>query len=148
MFRLDVAEELFDLGQGCLRIDVAGNDQDRVVRRVPGVVKALERLRRGLLERGPGSECIVLIGSAREHCSANFFIQDIGRLGHILRDLLLDGAALVIPLLFGVEYGPHPDGFYMECHVEVFGRHGVQVLRETFASVRVEVAADHAADVG
>ena len=44
------------------------------------------------------------------------YLQDIhipGLRRHVLRDLLFDGAALVIPLLFGVEYGPHPNGFYM-----------------------------------
>src|ERR1700733_794513 len=36
----------------------------------------------------------------------------------------------------------------MQGDVEILGRYGVEVLREAFARVRVEVAADHATDVG
>jgi hypothetical protein len=148
LFRLDVAEELFDLRQRGLGVDIAGDHQNGIVRGVPGVVKALQHLRRGLLERRPRSQRIVHVRRPRKHCRADLRIQDVRRLGEILRYLLFDGAALVIPFLFRIQHPTHACGLDMQGDIEILSRHGVEVLREAFPRIGVEVTAYHAADVG
>src|SRR6267154_1791380 len=97
--RRDVPEQQFHLAQGRLRVEVPGDHQDGVVGRVPGVVEALQHARRGLLERWSGAERIVGVGGACEHPGAQLLKQHVGRLGQVLRDLLLDRAAFMAPLL-------------------------------------------------
>ena len=79
---------------------------------------------------------------------AQFRIQYVARLGQILRHLLLDCPPLLVPVRLGVQHGAHSQRLDPQRDIEILGRHGEQVLRETLARVRVEVAADHAADGG
>ena len=95
--RRDVPEQQFHLAQGRHRVEVPGDHQDGVVGRVPGVVEALQHARAGLLERGSGTERIVGVGGACEHAGAQLLEQHVGRLGQVLRDLLLDRAAFMAP---------------------------------------------------
>ena len=97
--RRDVPEQQFHLAQGRHRVEVAGDHQDGVVWRVPGVVEALQHARGGFFERWPGAERIVGVGGACEHPGAQLLKQHIGRLGQVLGNLLLDRAAFMAPLL-------------------------------------------------
>ena len=148
LLRRDVSEQPLHLGERRRGVDVAGDHEERVVRRVPGVVEALQHARRGLLERGPGAERRVLVGRAGEHARAQLLEQHVARLGEVLRDLLLDRAALPAPLLGGVEHRAQAQRLDVQRHVEVLRGHRKEVLRQALAGVGVEIAADDAADVG
>ena len=66
----------------------------------------------------------------------------------ILRHLLLDGAALLIPTLRGIKHALHSQRLDVQRHVDVLGRHGEQVLRDALARIGIEVTAHDGADIG
>ena len=94
LLRPDVAEQAAHLTERRLRLDIAGDHEDCVVRRIPRAVEALQHRGGGLLERGPRAERIVRIRRAGKKSGAQLGVQHIAGLGQILRDFLLDRAAL------------------------------------------------------
>ena len=90
----------------------------------------------------------MLIGRMREHACAQPFVQHVFRIGQILRDLLLDCAALQIPILLTVQHVLHARSLDVQRDIQILGRHREQILRQALARVGVEVAAHDAADVG
>jgi len=90
----------------------------------------------------------VLVGRPGEHARAQPREQYVRGFRQILRDLLLDRTALLFPLGRRVEHRAHAQCLDVQRDVEILGRHREQVLREIFAGIGVEVAADQAADVG
>ena len=111
-------------------------------------MKAFQHLRRRLVERRPGAERRVCVRCAGEQRRAQLRIQYVARLGQILRHLLLDCPPFLVPVALGVEHGAHSQRLDAQRDIEILGRHGEQVLRETLARVGVEIAADDAADGG
>ena len=57
-----------------------------------------------LVEGRPRAERIVLIGRAGEHRRAQLLVQHVAGIGQVLRHFLLDGAALLVPVLAAVEH--------------------------------------------
>ena len=66
----------------------------------------------------------------------------VDRIGKVLRDLLLDRAALLLPLLLGVSDAFHAGGVQMQCDVEVGGRDRFEVLGDRLLRIRVPVPAE------
>ena len=143
-----VPEELLDGLQDGGGLDVADDDEDRVVGSVPGVVKVLEHRAGRTIERGPGAEGVVGVGRSREHRLQEPGVEDVLRIGEVLGHFLLDGPAFLIPQPFGIEHSSHPDGLDVEGHVDVPGRHGEEVLGQALPGVGVEVSSHRSRDVG
>ena len=148
LLRPDGAEKPLHLEQGGSRIDVTGDHQDGVVRRIPAVMELLQHCRGRGVERGAGTECIVRVRCAGEHLRAHLFVEDVVRIGPILGHLLLDRAALRLPLAGRVEHATHTGRLDVQRHVEILRGNGEEVLGHALARVGVEIAAHDAADIG
>jgi hypothetical protein len=143
-----VGEQLLHQCERRGRLDITRDHENRIVRSVPGVVEALEHLRRGLLEGRAGAERVVFVRGAGEHARAQLGEQHVRGLRQVLRHFLLDGTALLVPLCRRVEHGAHAQCLDVQRHVQILGRHREPVLGQILACVGIEIAANHAADVG
>ena len=85
---------------------------------------------------------------AREHFRAHLLVEDVVRIGQILGHLLLDRAALLLPLALRVEHTAHPQRLDVQGDVEVLRRDGEDVLGHALPRVGIEVASHDTADVG
>ena len=143
----DVAECILHQRQRCLRSDVAGDHQHRVVGRVPAVVEAAQQRRVRLVEGGAGAERVVLVRRAREHDRLQFRKEIIEWAGQIAGDLLLDRPAFQRPVVLIEGQPAHPSRLDPERDTQVGGRHGVEILRHGLGGVGVERAAEQRADL-
>src|SRR5208337_318598 len=94
----DAAIQLLDRGDNSSRLDLPGNDQNRVVWRVPLLLKAFQHRARGGIVRRPRAESIVFVGGAPEHIVIHSDKKLVGRVGEVARNFLLDGTSLLLPL--------------------------------------------------
>ena len=93
----DVGKELFDLSQCLLRFDVADDDHNGVVGRVPGVVEFLEHGAGGLVEGGLCPQSVMGVDRSPEHPCQKFGVEDIFRAGEVLGHFLLDSSPFFLP---------------------------------------------------
>ena len=63
------------------------------------------------------------VGGSLEEGGAQLGEEHVGRAREVLRHLLLDGAALLRPILLPVEHVAHAQRLDVQRHVEVLGRH-------------------------
>ncbi len=145
--RWNVAEQLAHLRQRLLWIDITHDHHDGRIGCVPGAIELLEHLRGRLVERRTGAQRIMLVGCARKGDGSELGVQQIGGIGYVLRHLLLDRAALLIPSLHRVIYSLHAQRLDVQRHAQIIGRHREQVLRDALARVGIEIAAHNRADV-
>jgi hypothetical protein len=144
----NVPVELFDLGYGDSRIDVADNYQDGVAGGVPLLVKGLEHGAGGGIERGPGAEGIVRVGCSGEHIAVQTVNELVGGIGEVAGYFLLDGAPFVGPLFFGVIDATQAGCLGLQCYVEVGGGHGGEVLGDILLGVGIVAATQLGVDGG
>ena len=90
----------------------------------------------------------MLVGRAREQAPRAACVEDVVGIGEVLRHFLLDGAALLVPVLLAVEHALHAHRFDVQRDVEIFGGTVKRYCVSAFARVGVEVAAHDAADIG
>ena len=68
------------------------------------------------------------IRRADEHARPQLLEPQVTRLGQILRHLLLDGAALVLPLLARGQYGAHAQRLDVQGQIQILGWHGASEI--------------------
>ena len=137
-----------DPREGRVRLHVADDDEDGIVRRVPRVGELLEHRARRPVERGFRAQRIVGVRRALEEGGEELRVEEVLRVREVLRDLLLDGPALLPPRGFAVGDAAHPDGLDAKGDVEVLGGHREHVLRHRLLRGGVELAAHGRAQVG
>ena len=135
-----IAELPLNLGQRRGRVHIAHHHQDGVAWRVPLLVKILEHLARGGVERALRAQRIVGVGSTHEHILIQAIHEFVGGVGEVARHLLLDGAALRQPLLLGVVDAVQAGRLRFERHVQVGRWHGGKVLGNVLLRVGVVFA--------
>ena len=143
----DRAEQGRDLCQRRRRIDLARDDQDRVVRRIPRVVELLQHRSGGPLERGARAERVVRVRRALEECVEQLRVELVLGIREVLRDFLLDRPALLSPRVVGVQDVAHANCFDPQRDVEILRGDGEDVLRHRLLRRGVEVAAERGAHV-
>ena len=88
------------------------------------------------------------VWGTREHGFQQTGIQDVFRAGQVLGHLLFDGPPFLAPQRRVVRYGAHANGLEMENHVQIFGRHGGEILRHGLAGVGIDPPPHGGGDVG
>ncbi len=144
----DASVQLFDALQHSGGIDIAGHDEDGVVRRVPVLVERLEHRARRRLERFARAQRIVRVRRAGKQVFVQARQELVGRLRQIARDFLLDRAFLLFPLGLRIVDILHARGVEAKRDVEVGGRHRREVLRDVLLRVGVAEAAKLREDRG
>ena len=81
------------------------------------------------------------VGRAFEHRAQKLLIKNVGGIRQILRDFLLNRAALLVPEFFIGEQVAHPSGFDAQGHVQIFRGRGEEILRDGLLGVGIVVAA-------
>ena len=147
LFPGDRSEQALDHRQGSLRFDIAHYDQDRVVRRVPVVIKPLEHGAGRFVEGSHRAKGVMLVRGPLEQLAQQAGAQDILGIGQVLNHLLLDGTALLSPRLAGIEDSAHSHRLHMKSGFHVFNRNGKEVLCQGLFGLGVEIPA-HGGDDG
>ena len=140
------AEQRLHLSQRLRWIDRAGDDEDRIVGTVPRAVKVAQHGRRGFFERVARAQPVRCVRRALERRCVQRAKEDVGRIGIVLRNLLLDGPALVLPIRLIVDDAAHAARLDAQRDFEIVGRHRKVVLRDRGPRVGVDVASEFRAD--
>ena len=136
-----VTEQRLHLGQRGLRIDIACNHQDGVVGCIPAVMKGLQGLGRGLVERGARAQSGMRIGRALEHALPQLGEELVAGIGVVARHFLLDRATLLFPIPGIHVHATHADGMNFQRHVKIRRGHGKEILGYAFGRVGIEITA-------
>ena len=142
----DCLEAGADLRERALRLDVAGDDEHRVVRRIPAVVEGFDLLAGQAVERGFRSDPVVCVAGAGEGERTYLTVKTAagGRL--VARDLLLDRAALELPFALRAAQIVHAIGFDAQHGIEIGGGDGEAIRCRHIAGLRVERTAECGGD--
>jgi len=103
-------ESRANLREGLLGIDVAGDDEDRVVGCVPAAIEFLEARPGQAIEGGQRADTFMTVRRVRERAELHVAKEIVARLRGVAQHLLLDRAALILPLALRVEHVAHPVG--------------------------------------
>ncbi len=144
----DVVERGANLRQRLAWLHVAGDHQDGVVWRVPCFVEAPQQGGVGLVEGGARAERVVRVGGVFEQDGLGLRHEGVEGTGKIPRHLLLDGAALLLPVRLADGQAAHAQGLDAQRHGQVGGGDRVVVLRDRFSGVGVVDAAQQGACLG
>lgn len=143
----DSSENGFDFIEGFLQRHVAGDHENSVVWRVPGGLEFPQVGVGGFIERRPCAERVVFIWRASEHDLQELHVKNVFRVGKVLGDFLLDGAALFGPELLASDEAGHAVDFNVQGQFQILSGRGEKILGDGLLGVRVEIAAEHGGDI-
>ena len=147
----DIAEIALDQRTGLGDVDVAGEDQDRVVGAVALAEPALHRLQRGGVKIAHRADRRVPVGMAfgEKALELGIFDHSVG-LVVALALLVLDDSALVVQRFHRqcAEQVAHPVALKIERLLERRLRHGLEIIGAVEPGRAVEIGRAHRAGVG
>ncbi len=96
----------------------------------------------GLVKRGARAQRVVLVWGALEKVPQQPHVKDIFRVGQILRHLLLDRTAFLVPEVGAFQNASHADRLDVQRKAEVLDRYGEEVLGDRLLGVGIILAAE------
>ena len=126
------------LGKHGVLVDVARDHEDGVVRGVPAIVETLEVGTGEAVERRDRPDALTGVRRARERERLHVAKEVVARRRVVAQHLLLDRAALVLPLRLRIEDVAHAVRFDRRTASRFDGRNAELELRQRVGGLRVE----------